>query len=457
MSPFSFYIKGFHGCIIFIGTIHYIHIFTGNLFEDANTVNLINKPFILILLIVCSRFASSQSCLPEGITFYSQSEIDSFQYNYPNCTEIEGYVGIGGWYDSDIHNLDGLSVLTSIGGGLSIGNTNYGGNPQLVSIAGLSNVTSIGSGGLDICHNDSIVSLEGLENLTEINGLLMIWSNDNLVSLNGLENVNSIGQQLFITHNKCLKSMSGLDGLTSIGGFLEIILNDSLVTLTGLDNLHTVGQYVKIRDNPLLISLSGLDNLNNIGGYLGIFTNYSLGNLDGLKNLCSIGGENYNGNLAIFENNSLTSLSGLDNIESGSIIDLRIHNNYSLSECSVKSICDYLISPNGIIEIHDNSTNCNSQEEVDSACAYLSNDFQTLITEFSIYPNPAAVNFTISMPIIPNNNTVLSIFNLSGQQLTILPLTEPQTVVDMTCFPQGVYFVIVKDDKIVHVRKLIMQ
>ena len=34
-------------------------------------------------------------CLPEGITFTTQEQIDNFQTNYPGCTEIEGDVYIG--------------------------------------------------------------------------------------------------------------------------------------------------------------------------------------------------------------------------------------------------------------------------------------------------------------------------------------------------------------------------
>jgi len=44
--------------------------------------------------------AISQGCLPEGITFTTQAQIDSFQINYPGCTKIEGNVNIknsGGW------------------------------------------------------------------------------------------------------------------------------------------------------------------------------------------------------------------------------------------------------------------------------------------------------------------------------------------------------------------------
>ena len=68
-------------------------------------------------------------CLPEGITFTTQEEIDNFQVNYPNCTEIAGHVTING---EDITNLNGLDQVTSIGGSLRI---NY--NSMLTSLEGL--------------------------------------------------------------------------------------------------------------------------------------------------------------------------------------------------------------------------------------------------------------------------------------------------------------------------------
>ena len=57
---------------------------------------------------------TAQSCLPEGIVFTNQSQIDQFQINYPNCTEIEGDVVIGFWLGTNITNLNGLSILTTL-------------------------------------------------------------------------------------------------------------------------------------------------------------------------------------------------------------------------------------------------------------------------------------------------------------------------------------------------------
>jgi hypothetical protein len=98
-----------------------------------------------------------ESCLPDGITFETQAQIDSFQNNYPGCTVIEGDVIIDGW---NINNLLGLSVLTAIEGNLQIlDNTD-----SLDSLSGLDNVVSIG-GSLRF-NNTPLISLNGLNNLS---------------------------------------------------------------------------------------------------------------------------------------------------------------------------------------------------------------------------------------------------------------------------------------------------
>jgi hypothetical protein len=68
---------------------------------------------VVLMLILGHMALFAQPCLPQGITFTTQEQIDNFQTNHPNCTEIEGDVIIGG---DDITNLDGLSVLTAVGG-----------------------------------------------------------------------------------------------------------------------------------------------------------------------------------------------------------------------------------------------------------------------------------------------------------------------------------------------------
>jgi hypothetical protein len=118
--------------------------------------------------------ANGQSCLPEGITFSTQAQIDSFPINHPNCTQLEGDVTISG---SNIVNLLGLNGVISIGGDLNI-EENY----ALISLTGLEGLTSI-AGNLDIFYNNALTSLMGLENVTSIGGNLYIYHNDSLTSM----------------------------------------------------------------------------------------------------------------------------------------------------------------------------------------------------------------------------------------------------------------------------------
>jgi len=101
------------------------------------------KFYIILIALIIASGAKAQSaqpcstCLPEGIWFCTQAHIDNFQTNYPDCTEIEGDVSINS--GSDITNLNGLIVLTSIGGYLNICC-----NTSLTSLTGLEGLTSIG-------------------------------------------------------------------------------------------------------------------------------------------------------------------------------------------------------------------------------------------------------------------------------------------------------------------------
>ena len=113
------------------------------------------KKLILSLILLFIWFmGSSQGCLPQGIIFITQAQIDSFPINYTNCKKIEGQVNIGiaekdisnrkgtanpRTGDGPIINLNGLSALTSIGSDLLIF-----ANIDLKSLTGLNNLISIG-------------------------------------------------------------------------------------------------------------------------------------------------------------------------------------------------------------------------------------------------------------------------------------------------------------------------
>jgi hypothetical protein len=401
----------------------------------------------------------SQSCLPDGIYFYTQSQIDNFQVNYPGCTEIEGFVQIGSFATTNysISNLNGLSNLSTIGEDLWILDcdslrtltgllnlTSVGeklsiySDDLLVNLTGLDNVVFIGQS-IIIEENESLTSLIGLENISSINGTVAIGSidegNPSLTCLIGLENLNTIGGDLSILYNNNLTNLHGLESLKSIDGQFHMLNNLSLNSMTGLDNLTSVGKSFFVKGNNALTSFTGLNALTSIGDYVRIVDNSQITNFLGLENLNSIGDD-----LFIAANDSLISLVGIDNIAAGSIKNLSIFSNPDLSECAVQSICDYLANPNGTIEIHDNASGCVSQEEVEDACGVGFENVGTLESLINIYPSPSSSHFTIEAKL-PINQGVIDIFSMNGLKLYHCQITEPKADIDISYLPAGVYFV----------------
>jgi len=350
-------------------------------------------------------------CLPEGIAFTTQAQIDSFQILYPYCTEIEGDVDIGQWElgTTDITNLTGLSVLTSIGGDLSFE------------------------------QNEVLTTLSGLDNLTSVGGHLTFSGNDVLTNFVGLESLTTIGEGLHIFGNLAVTELIGLNNLTTIGGRLYFKSVDSLTSLIGLENLTTIGGALAIEFNQNLFNLSGLENLTFIGGSLGIYDNPSLSNITGLENVISIGGY-----LSVNKNYVLTNLTGLENIVAGSILSLRVTDNITLSSCDVQSICDYLVAPNGTIEISDNAPGCNSQLEVEEACETVSIEEVAFDGEITSTPNPFATSTTIEYELQQPEKVILMIYDYLGKQVYQTQENQQrgsqQLVWNAKGFADGIYY-----------------
>jgi S-formylglutathione hydrolase FrmB len=230
-------------------------------------------------------------CLPEGITFYDQPEIDHFQDLHPGCNMIEGDVEIGAFVqpETTVQNLEGLSVITDIGGNLTIHFNNY------------------------------------------------------LETLSGLNNLVSIGGDLIIETNEVLKDLNGLESLQSIGGQLQITANESL------------------------------------------------------------------------------------------------------SDCATQSICNYLVAPNGTVEIHDNAPGCNSPEEVEEAC-FTSIKENANEVVFYISPNPATDIAVIVINIQSPAPINVCVYNLTGTCLKNWEFEYQSSgkqsfTLNFSDLPAGIYFI----------------
>jgi len=376
---------------------------------------------IFISTLFCLQILA-QSCLPNGIQFQRQGQIDSFTLNYPGCTVIEGGIA---FYGPTIVNLNGLSGLTAIGWNLQVGDA-----PNLTSLSGLENVTSIGA--LQI-YGSGLTDLSGLQGLDSLQDLQIgFWGsfNPSLVSLNGMPNLSSIGS-IQITQSS-LVNLNGLEQITSAGG-IDINGNSELVSLTGLNNLDFVDSHLLIRWNPKLMSLDGLENLRVVGGDFGIWANPLLTTLEGLEQLTSIGEVNEAEGMNIF-------------------------NNALLSECAIAAVCDHLIQRPSTSHISNNAAGCDSVVEVESQCSTGANE--TLHKPISISPNPNNGTFTVQLPEPATPGAMFRITDLSGR-LVQEQTTEPgskQMGMQTVTLPAGMYFLqVISHGRLVAIDKFVKQ
>jgi len=227
-------------------------------------------------------------------------------------------------------------------------------------------------------------------------------------------------------------------GCTEIEGNV-LISGSNIVNLTGLSSIVTIKGELLISDNNILTTLDGLNSLDSIEGTLAIISNDQLTDITSLTNVVSIGG-----NLAIGWNYSLNNIFGLDNISYKSIQNLFIYFNDSLTTCEIKSICQYITSPDVLTSIYNNAPGCNSQEEVEAACLV---GIENIIQEnyLSIFPNPSSSRFTIQFSLENEEQVKLLVLNNLGQVVAIianenLSAGEHEINWNAEGMPAGVYF-----------------
>ncbi len=367
----------------------------------------------IILGIACmlaGYAAGAQSCYPEGVVFSNQGQINGFHAANPGCVNIEGDLTISGY---NITDLDGLHGIIQVGGSLRIEC-----NEVLGSLAGLSTLMWIGDN-LYVAENLVLPDLTGLDQVFQLGGDLMITANPSLASLHGLEGISSIVKRLYIDDNDALVSLEGLENVSSIGGVVRIISNDALTSLAGLESLASVGGD---------LSIGGLGHLGSLGNPL-------LTSIEALSGLTSVGGD-----IEIGYNASLPSLAGLDNIDPATIASLSIHENNTLSECEVASVCEYLSSPGGLIILENNAPGCNSQEEVQAECLLIAAAEPETACGPVLAPNPAQGMVSLVVPEQMIRGQV-EVMDLSGRLLTRARADGYLIRLDVSSFPRGIYLV----------------
>ncbi|MCB0707529.1 MAG: T9SS type A sorting domain-containing protein [Saprospiraceae bacterium] len=456
---------------------------------------------ITALLFFFVHNSVAQGCIPGGIAFYSQEEIDNFHINYPGCTEIEGTLEL---YGEEITNLDGLLGIKSIEGDLSINYTTITslkgldslhviglnfevaecsalldfnglqkldtiggafmiwGNPLITDFAEMESLRYIGvdcdydwvtyCNGFQVNGNESLINFHGLENVTALLGDCEVMDNPSLISFSGLDNIIDIDLAFYIYNNPLLSNFEGLNNLKQIGDWFHVLNNNSLLNFTGLDSLEYIGgsnltdpnpyeskRGFRIANNPELINFNGLEKLNKIGtGGLTIENNNSLINLQGLSGFEFIGINFASSAHVLIKNNaSLSSLQGLGDLEDSNNPFFIFQSNPNLSICDISPVCAQIASSGHVIA-SGNASGCNSVSQIDLACQTNAvSAMEQEDLEIQVFPNPCFGKFLIKTPYPVQSQ--LFIYDHSGTP--IIRASKVEKEIDLSSFPDGLYFI----------------
>ena len=354
------------------------------------------KSIILFFAFLLSFTHSiGQTCLLDGILFQTQTAINSFPVNHPNCSEILGDVTI---YGDAISSIDSLKSLIKINGALAIRSTN-------------------------------LQNLNGLQNTSSIGKDLLITSNPVLESLNGIQNIHSLGGAFRIENNNELTSLTAITNIAKVPYQLRISGNEKLTTLHGLGSIKTAKDVV-IYNNLALENFDGL-RLDSIFGYLKIENNPSLLNLSDIAYLKYIGTE-----LTIRINNKLPHLESFVQTNMNDVTSINISENNILSNCDGTAICHYLFYNENILYLENNATGCNRLAELEMACIFLGNNEFISKNSLNIFPNPASNSIYITNKNTPFTATIL---NLEGDIISKHYIPQNDTEIDLSQLPNGSY------------------
>lgn len=312
-----------------------------------------------------------------GTISISSSKVNSIT-SFPNLTTVTGEVDI---YQTSLNTINSFNTLDSTSQRLVITN-----NESLTTIYGFNQQLTADT--LWIGENPNLITINAFSGLQTINKDFRIFDNPKLQIITGFGSLTNVAEygfyrngsqhlpntpllknvsdKVFIQQNPFLLDLSGLNGLTLINNSFALTDNNALTTLAYLGNLTTVNS-INISRCNLLTNFSGTANPK----------------LDGLNNLTTVS------DIVIENNAALNSLSGLENIKGSEITFLGINANPLLTTCAIKSVCDKIALQNGNVFISNNSTDCNSVEEVANTCSTLKTSTIELYEEkFKIYPNP---------------------------------------------------------------------
>ena len=275
---------------------------------------------ILISISLCISGLFYAQCPQVDIFLFTQEEVDNFINAYPSCEFITGDLIIGG----TVNDISKLNKIKRIDGSLVIMET------EITTIANFEGLDFI-LGDLYFEHNDSLEAIEGLNQLTNVGGDLVISTkNGGLKTISGFEKLERIGGNFTVSRNEDLTSFTGFSSLVNAEGWFTISDNERLPNLPDFDSLKLIGNNLTIENNSSLTIIDGFAQLESIMRSFSIRNNSNLVTLAGfgqLKNVVFV--MQFTGlNLSsIPEFNRLISVGGAIDIGPTEVLQINGFNN----------------------------------------------------------------------------------------------------------------------------------
>ncbi len=402
------------------------------------------KLFVLLIMSFFTQPFIYAQCNSGNIILKTQAEVDNFSNNFPGCHRIQGNLEIE---NTDIENLDGLSVIDSIDGHFYINN-----NFHLQSLYGLRNLVTVQD--LEITNCPMIEDLTGFEDLQEVTNSLFLGnlkivnligpirlkfirqlniSNCDIVDLTGIDSLMDV-ISLTIGNNKVFTSLNGLSRNINLSQ-VYLFNNQKLTALADLERTSLYS--LELRNNPELVDLSGLKMLNEIW-FLNIVKNEKLINLNNFNKLNSV-----RIHIRLDENNSLMDISGLKNINATLLDSIIISNNTQLNHCHIESICQFLNLPLSIARISNNGLECANRLKVEENCLK-TNTTQNQFQATNLKPNPAQDYFQIENT---KKGSSIEIFDIVGNKVISRISDSYNVMISTTSWLPGIYLVVVNQSQ----------
>jgi len=381
----------------------------------------------IFIVFIALLKAASISCQVSLVTLNSQSQVDSFNINYP---EFYGDIQISG---ADIVSLDSMYKLHKVYS-LIISM-----NPCLINIDGFGNLETAAE--IVINNNDSLKTINGFNFLKHLTSKITITTNNKLEIISGFNQIDTV-DNLFISANLILEEISGFTSLTRIGRRLSLPHNKILSNLIGFSNLKVIRNLdgyplfgyamLEIGETDSLTSLIAFSSMVEVEG-ITIVACPLLENLNGLQNI--------NCTLKYFRLESNNSLNDITAMENAQFTDdaVMIFNNLNLMFCSIIGICD-IESPTYNL-IYNNAPGCDSWYEIDSICSMISVT-ESAVPGFTLFPNPVQDELTVNFGS-NQNNFAMSLYSVSGILIRTYQVSGDNFRMDVSDLPDGVYMLFI--------------